>query len=155
MCGPRYGHAAVWGLIPGWTGSKGERNYPVVCMVANLAKPTPTRPALMKHDDVVTFMHELGHAFHGLCSETKFPRFHGTAVARDFVEAPSQMLENWTWTKEQLKELSSHFEKEGEALGDDVIEALVKSKNVNQGLFNLRQLHFGLYDSEFERSRDR
>ncbi|SCV74837.1 BQ2448_7866 [Microbotryum intermedium] len=142
----KYGHAAVWGLIPGWTGPQGERNYPVVCMVANLAKPTPTRPALMKHSDVVTFMHELGHAFHGLCSETQFPRFHGTAVSRDFVEAPSQMLENWTWTKQQLRELSCHFEREGERLGDEVIEALVKSKNVNQGLFNLRQLHFGLYD---------
>ncbi|KDE06349.1 hypothetical protein MVLG_03259 [Microbotryum lychnidis-dioicae p1A1 Lamole] len=142
----KYGHAAVWGLIPGWTGAKGERNYPVVCMVANLAKPTPTRPALMKHSDVVTFMHELGHAFHGLCSETQFPRFHGTAVSRDFVEAPSQMLENWTWTKEQLRELSSHFEREGERLDDEVIENLVKSKNMNQGLFNLRQLHFGLYD---------
>lgn len=64
-------------------------------MVANLAKPTPDRPALMRHDDVVTFFHEMGHAFHGLISRTQFGRFHGTSVARDFVEAPSQMLENW------------------------------------------------------------
>lgn len=55
----RYGHAAVWGLIPGWTKADGSRSYPVVCMVANLAKPTPTRPALMKHGDVVTFFHEM------------------------------------------------------------------------------------------------
>jgi Zn-dependent oligopeptidase len=64
-------------------------------MVANLAKPTPERPALMRHDDVVTFFHEMGHVFHGLLSRTQFARFHGTSVARDFVEAPSQMLENW------------------------------------------------------------
>lgn len=91
----KYGHAAVWGLIPGWTKEDGSRSYPTVCMVANLAKPTPKRPALMKHSDVVTFFHEMGHAFHGLCSKTQFGRFHGTHVARDFVEAPSQMLENW------------------------------------------------------------
>jgi Zn-dependent oligopeptidase len=91
----KYGHAAVWGLIPGWTKEDGGRSYPTVCMVANLAKPTPKRPALMKHSDVVTFFHEMGHAFHGLCSQTQFSRFHGTRVARDFVEAPSQMLENW------------------------------------------------------------
>jgi len=83
-------------------------------MVANLAKPTPDKPALMRHDDVVTFFHEMGHVFHGLLSKTKFARFHGTryvwlfrsvdlscvektySVARDFVEAPSQMLENWS-----------------------------------------------------------
>ena len=67
-------------------------------MVANLAKPTPDRPALMRHDDVTTFFHEMGHVFHGLLSRTRYSRFHGTAVARDFVEAPSQMLENWCVT---------------------------------------------------------
>jgi Zn-dependent oligopeptidase len=65
-------------------------------MVANLAKSTPDRPALMRHDDVTTFFHEMGHVFHGLLSRTRYARFHGTAVARDFVEAPSQMLENWS-----------------------------------------------------------
>jgi Zn-dependent oligopeptidase len=64
-------------------------------MVANLAKPTPERPALMQHNDVTTFFHEMGHVFHGLLSRTRYARFHGTSVARDFVEAPSQMLENW------------------------------------------------------------
>lgn len=116
----KYGHAAVWGLIPGWVKPDGSRNFPVVSMVANLAKSTPERPALMKvrfvklyfclaspispslanypltfaiiqHGDAVTFFHEMGHAFHGLCSHTQFARFHGTRVARDFVEAPSQV----------------------------------------------------------------
>ncbi|KAI5478751.1 metallopeptidase MepB [Pseudohyphozyma bogoriensis] len=141
----KYGHAAVWGLIPGWTAEDGTRNYPVVNMVANLAKATPTTPALMKHDSVVTFFHEFGHAFHGLCSKTQFARFHGTSVARDFVEAPSQMLEHWCWTKDQLKQMSSHYET-GEPLSDELIANIIKSKNVNQGLFNLRQLFHGKYD---------
>ncbi|KAI6124381.1 hypothetical protein EV401DRAFT_1187749 [Pisolithus croceorrhizus] len=91
----KYSHAAVWGLLPGYDLPSGDRHYPLTTMVANLAKPTPERPALMRHDDVTTFFHEMGHVFHGLLSRTRYSRFHGTAVARDFVEAPSQMLENW------------------------------------------------------------
>lgn len=91
----KYSHAAVWGLLPGYELPSGARHYPLAAMVANLAKPTPDRPALMRHDDVTTFFHEMGHVFHGLLSRTQYSRFHGTAVARDFVEAPSQMLENW------------------------------------------------------------
>ena len=91
----KYGHAAVWPLLQSYLLPDGKRTYPLTAMVANLAKPTPDRPALMRHDDVVTFFHEMGHAFHGLISRTQFGRFHGTSVARDFVEAPSQMLENW------------------------------------------------------------
>lgn len=74
----KYGHAAVWPLIAGYESLDGKRNYPVVAMVANLAKPTPNRPALMRHDDVVTFFHEMGHVFHGLLSRTRYARFHGT-----------------------------------------------------------------------------
>ncbi len=74
----KYGHAAVWPLIAGYESVDGNRHYPVVAMVANLAKPTPNRPALMRHDDVVTFFHEMGHVFHGLLSKTRYARFHGT-----------------------------------------------------------------------------
>lgn len=74
----KYSHAAVWPLLPGYQLSSGKRQYPIAAMVANLAKPTPDRPALMRHDDVVTFFHEMGHVFHGLLSKTQFARFHGT-----------------------------------------------------------------------------
>ncbi|KAF8128526.1 hypothetical protein EV363DRAFT_1297559 [Boletus edulis] len=114
-------------------------------MVANLAKPTPERPALMRHDDVTTFFHEMGHVFHGLLSRTKYSRFHGTAVARDFVEAPSQMLENWCWEAEVLKRMSSHY-KTQEPLSDDLIAKIIKSRYVNVGLFYLRQLFFANFD---------
>lgn len=68
----------MWGLLAGYTRPDGTRSYPLTAMVANLAKPTPGKPALMRHDDVVTFFHEMGHVFHGLLSKTRFSRFHGT-----------------------------------------------------------------------------
>ncbi|CAE6426029.1 unnamed protein product [Rhizoctonia solani] len=140
----KYSHAAVWPLQPGFDDENG-RYYPTAAMVANLAKPTPGRPALMRHDDVVTFFHEMGHVFHGLLSRTRFGRFHGTSVARDFVEAPSQMLENWCWEPEVLKKMSSHYEKK-EPLSEDLIKKLIDSRYVNVGLFYLRQIFFGKFD---------
>jgi Zn-dependent oligopeptidases len=74
----KYSHAAVWPLLSGYELADDKRSYPLAAMVANLAKPTPDKPALMRHDDVVTFFHEMGHVFHGLLSRTKFARFHGT-----------------------------------------------------------------------------
>ncbi|CAE6414068.1 unnamed protein product [Rhizoctonia solani] len=140
----KYSHAAVWPLQRGFDDENG-RHYPTAAMVANLAKPTPGRPALMRHSDVVTFFHEMGHVFHGLLSKTRFGRFHGTSVARDFVEAPSQMLENWCWESEVLKKMSSHYEKK-EPLSDELIKKLIDSRYVNVGLFYLRQIYLGKFD---------
>ncbi|MBW0518729.1 hypothetical protein O181_058444 [Austropuccinia psidii MF-1] len=142
----KYGHAAVWGLIPGYEKDDGSRNYPVAAMVANLAKETSQKPALLTHDSVVTFFHEMGHAFHQLCSKTKYARFHGTNVARDFVEAPSQMLENWCWTEAQLLKMSQHYERSGEKLPKELIEKIIASRDINSGLANLRQIFFGMFD---------
>ncbi|KAG6830705.1 hypothetical protein H0H92_015181 [Tricholoma furcatifolium] len=141
----KYSHAAVWGLLPGYTLPNGQRSYPLTAMVANLAKPTPDKPALMRHDDVVTFFHEMGHVFHGLLSKTKFSRFHGTSVARDFVEAPSQMLENWCWEPKVLAQMSSHYETK-KPLSPELIDKIIKSRYVNVGLFYLRQLFFAKFD---------
>jgi len=141
----KYSHAAVWPLIPGYERADGKRNYPIAAMVANLAKLSPDSPALMRHNDVVTFFHEMGHVFHGLLSKTKFSRFHGTSVARDFVEAPSQMLENWCWEPRVLETMSSHYET-GKPLPEGLISKLVQSRYVNVGLFYLRQLFFAKFD---------
>ncbi|KAF8073822.1 metallopeptidase MepB [Lyophyllum atratum] len=141
----KYSHAAVWPLLPGYDFPDGKRHYPLAAMVANLAKPTPDKPALMRHDDVVTFFHEMGHVFHGLLSKTKFARFHGTSVARDFVEAPSQMLENWCWEPKVLEKMSSHYETK-KPLSPELIEKIIKSRYVNVGLFYLRQLFFAKFD---------
>ncbi|KAK9323099.1 hypothetical protein V1517DRAFT_321480 [Lipomyces orientalis] len=142
----KYGHAANFNLMPGYTDKDGKRVYPVTALVCNFSKPSGSKPSLLKHDEVVTFFHELGHGIHDLVSVTKYGRFHGTNVARDFVEAPSQMLEYWCWQKQELKNLSSHYLEPSKTIDDDLIGKIVKSKHVNGGLFNLRQLHFALFD---------
>lgn len=141
----KYGHAANFSIQPGFLGADGQRWYPATALVCNFSKPTPKKPSLLKHDEVVTLFHELGHGIHDLAGRTKFARFHGTSTVRDFVEAPSQMLENWCWTPSQIKSLSGHFET-GEKIPEDLVEKLVATKNVNGALFNLRQLHFGIFD---------
>lgn len=149
----KYGHAANFGIAPGYTKEDGSRSYPVTALVCNFSKPTAEKPSLLKHDEVTTFFHELGHGIHDLMGNTKYAKFHGTSVSWDFVEAPSQMLEYWTWSPNELKQLSSHY-KTGERIPDDLVAQLVKTKHVNGGLFNLRQLHFGLFDITIHSSEE-
>ncbi|KAI1133216.1 Metalloprotease [Nemania abortiva] len=141
----KYGHAANFSLQPGYLRKDGSRRFPATALVCNFSKPTEKKPSLLKHDEVVTLFHELGHGIHDLSGRVRYSRFHGTATVRDFVEAPSQMLENWCWTASQLKSLSNHYET-GEKIPDDLIEKLISTKHVNDALFNLRQLHFGIFD---------
>lgn len=141
----KYSHASVYSLHPGYDLPSGARHYPLTVMVANLAKPMPERPALMRHHDVTTFFHEMGHVFHNLLSQTRYSRFHGTAVALDFGEAPSQMLENWCWEPEVLKKMSSHYRTQ-EPLPAGLIEKIIQSRYVNVGLFYLRQLFLAKFD---------
>lgn len=141
----KYGHAANFGLQSGFIEKNGTRHYPATSLVCNFSKPSATKPSLLKHDEVVTLFHELGHGIHDLVAITRYARFHGTSVVRDFVEAPSQMLENWCWSEKELTDLSGHWET-GERLPKKIVDDLIRSKHVNDGLFNLRQLHFGLFD---------
>jgi saccharolysin len=142
----KYGHAANFSLSKGYHKQDGTRVYPVTALVCNFSKPTATTPSLLKHDEVTTLFHELGHGIHDLVGDAKFSRFSGNSVDWDFVEAPSQMLEFWTWDHAQLKALSGHYENPSEKLDDKLIDSLVKAKHVNGALFVLRQLHFGLFD---------
>ncbi|KAI2602237.1 Metalloprotease [Hypoxylon sp. NC1633] len=141
----KYGHAANFSIQPGYMQKDGTRRYPATALVCNFSKPTEKKPSLLKHDEVVTLFHELGHGIHDLAGRCTYSRFHGTATVRDFVEAPSQMLENWCWTTSQLKDLSKHFVT-GEKIPDELIEKQISTKHVNDALFNLRQLHFGIFD---------
>lgn len=149
----KYPHAAVWPLIQGYALPFTKRSYPVAAMVANLAKPTPEKPALMRHDDVVTFFHEMGHVFHHLLSRTRYARFHGLNVALDFAEAPSQMLEDWCWEPKILSSMSSHYQTQ-EPLPQDLIQNIIKSRFVNVGLFFLRQLFLARFDLHVHTDQD-
>lgn len=150
----KYGHGACFDLYPGYATADGSRVYPSTAMVANLIRPQPGKPSLLTHAEVLVLFHELGHCFHQLCSRTRWARFHGTNVARDFVEAPSQMLENWCWNPDTLEALSSHYLRKGERLNRELVTALVASRNVNGGLSSLRQLFFGTFDMEVHTSND-
>jgi len=109
----KYGHAAVFGLqaacdlepTAGEPASGAARQCSVAAMVANFTKPTGDKPSLLKHSEVVTFFHEFGHVMHQVCTKARFCEFSGTRTERDFVEAPSQMLENWCWEEEPLTKM--------------------------------------------------
>lgn len=146
----KYGHAACFGLQAGCEVS-GSRQVPVAAAVCNFPKPTPEQPALLSHGDVETFFHEFGHVMHQLCSKAKLAMFAGTSVERDFVEAPSQMLENWVWKPEALVRMSRHHET-GAPIPDDLLQALIKSRNANSGILNMRQVVLASFDQAIHRA---
>eukprot|EP00038_Savillea_parva_P009892 m.186522 g.186522 ORF g.186522 m.186522 type:complete len:661 (+) comp16791_c0_seq1:44-2026(+) len=140
----KYGHAAIFHLLKRWKGQT-----PVDCMLCNLPAPDPKtgRPALLRHTNCVTFFHEFGHIMHGLLTEGDGNSTTLAKCPRDFVEAPSQMLENWCWTPEGLRRLSKHVDT-GEPLPDEMLKAMIAAKNVGEGLSMLRQLYLSTLDLE-------
>jgi len=141
----KYGHAAMWDLQTGSLDRHGRRQKAVAAMVCNFPEPSATAPALLSHKQVKTLFHEFGHVMHGIVSRTNLSSFYGTDVARDFVEAPSQMLENWVWEEESLKLMSGHY-KDNSPIPAELLKALANSKKANEGAKSLRQIYFGTYD---------
>lgn len=138
----KYSHAACFPIQPGFSfsGDESNRQLPVAAMVANFSKPNSDGVSYLKHYELITLFHELGHVMHHICSKTAYARFHGTSVEGDFVEAPSQMLENWCWKEEALAFLSSH------PLPPDSLKALLSSKLLNTAFHYRRQIFFALFD---------
>ena len=131
-----------------WIDHKGNNIRPHVSLVMNLTKPTPDKPALLTLGEVETFLHEFGHALHGMFANTRFASLSGTNVWWDFVELPSQFMENFAVEKDFLRTFAFHYET-GEPIPDDLIDRIVKSRNFLAGYRCLRQVSFGLLDMAY------
>ncbi len=118
---------------------------PHISIVCNFTKPTPTKPSLLTLDEVLTLFHEFGHALHGMLANTRYETLSGTNVYWDFVELPSQIMENWVYEKECLDLFAKHYQT-GEKIPQEYIEKIRAAANFLAGRMTLRQLSFGLID---------
>lgn len=124
---------------------EGKEVRPLVLMVMNFSKPTENEPSLLTFDEVTTLLHEFGHALHGILAQGKYASLTGTNVARDFVELPSQIMENWATEPAYLATFAKHY-KTGEVIPQAMIDKIVESKNYLNGYYSIRQLAFGIND---------
>lgn len=123
----------------------GQNERPHVSIVCNFTRPTASKPALLTFNEVTTLFHEFGHALHGMLADTTYPSLSGTSVYWDFVELPSQIMENWCYEKEALALFAKHYQT-GEAIPMELIEKIKLSASFMEGMATLRQLSFGLLD---------
>lgn len=123
----------------------GENDRPHISIVCNFTKPTASKPSLLTFNEVTTLFHEFGHALHGMLANTHYPSLSGTSVYWDFVELPSQILENWCYEKETLEFFAKHY-KTGEVIPMEYVEKIKESATFLEGMATLRQLSFGLLD---------
>ncbi|CAM1355685.1 M3 family metallopeptidase [Tenacibaculum halocynthiae] len=121
---------------------------PQVSIVCNFTKPTDTKPSLLTFNEVTTLFHEFGHALHGMLANTTYNSLSGTSVSWDFVELPSQVLENWCYEKEALELFAKHYET-GETIPMEYVEKIKESASFHEGMQTLRQLSFGLLDMQW------
>ncbi len=136
-----------------WITKKGENIRPHVSVVMNLTKPTDEKPALLTLGEVETFLHEFGHSLHGMFANTRFESLSGTNVWWDFVELPSQFMENFAIEKEFLRTFAFHYQT-GEPLPDELIRRIVKSRNFMVATACLRQVSLGLLDMAYYTKKD-
>ncbi|HSC25525.1 MAG TPA: M3 family metallopeptidase [Candidatus Babeliales bacterium] len=136
----KYSHAAHTTIIPSVYSIEGKRIPDVSIVIANFSKPTATQPSLLKRAEVQTFFHEFGHALHAILGATEIASLSGTHTKTDFVELPSQMLEEWLTDKDILKKVSGHY-LTGQPLPDATIDSIIALKNLTAGCFVTRQAY--------------
>ncbi|MGN5954403.1 M3 family metallopeptidase [Sphingobacterium lactis] len=124
---------------------EGQNERPHVSIVCNFTKPTASKPSLLTFNEVLTLFHEFGHALHGMLANTQYPTLSGTSVFWDFVELPSQIMENWCYEEEALNLFAKHYET-GEAIPMEYVEKIKESAAFMEGMATVRQLSFGLLD---------
>jgi thimet oligopeptidase len=144
----KYTHAACWSLRGHKIYNDGTVQLPLAALVCNFSKPTADTPSLLPHDEVETLFHEFGHGLHNLLSETHYGYFAGTAVERDFVEAPSQMFENWVWDPGVLSTFARHY-KTNQPLPKELLDGMVKARTLGSGLETEHQIYYGIVDQKY------
>ena len=142
----KYNHFAQFGIVAGKKLPDGKYQRPVCCLVCNFPAPTADHPSLMSHDEVETIFHEFGHAMHTILTRAKYARFSGTSVPGDFVEAPSQMLENWAWDKAVLDSFAADYRDPSKKIPADILAQLKTARLATEGVRYRRQLSFALMD---------
>jgi len=142
----KYNHFAEFSIIDGKLLPDGKYQRPTAALICNFPSPENGRPSLMAHEDVVTIFHEFGHAMHSILTRAKYGRFAGTSVPGDFVEAPSQMLENWAWDKKVLDSFAADYRDPSKKIPAEILGKLKEAKLATEGNVYRRQLAFGLSD---------
>jgi thimet oligopeptidase len=142
----KFNHFAEFSLIDGKLLSDGKYQRPASALICNFPAPQNGKPSLMAHEDVVTIFHEFGHAMHCILTRAKYGRFSGTSVPGDFVEAPSQMLENWAWDKKVLDSFAADYRDPSKKIPAEILGRLKEAKLATEGSVYRRQLSFGLVD---------
>ena len=131
----------------------GVNHRPIIVNVGNFTKPTSDKPSLLTMDEVETMFHEFGHALHGLLAQSTYPGLSGTNVVRDFVELPSQIMENWCWEPEVMKTYAKHY-KTGELMPQALMDKIQKAGTFNQGFINTELLAASLLDMDYHTLKD-
>lgn len=142
----KFNHFAMFELVGGKLLPDGKYQRPTVALVCNFPPPSADKPSLLSHSDVETLFHEFGHALHGIVTRAKYARFAGTHVPGDFVEAPSQMLQNWVWDKKVLDTFAADYRDPSKKIPAEIIKKMNDAKLANAGVFYRRQFAFASLD---------
>lgn len=142
----KYNHFAQFGIIEGKLRRDGQYQRPVAALICNFPPPQANQPSLLSHNEVETLFHEFGHALHTIMTRAHYARFSGTSVPRDFVEAPSQMLENWVWDKKMLDGFAGDYRNPTKKIPDQILSKLKEAKLATVATFYRRQLSMAMLD---------